>query len=281
MMPDTKKQLRGQWPANRRKRGLLPAGGQDGFTLADVAIATAIFAAIMVVCLGALISMSRVYFKSSVERKVQDIPRVVLGEIGRAIATTAVDVGAVIGPDANGWRAYCIAGIKYSFRLDPAGRGYQLDRNPPGGSSKKVNQVFVKSIVTDSMGNPTGNCDSVRGDPLATPPIAANPAPPPPGPGGNSIELLDYRMRLHDFSITNYNRLHVIRLAVIYGGDPDDDDLEKEIFEFDEELLTTAPDYLDFKLDDPVLANRALCELGEAFCYILDARREIYQPVTN
>ena len=262
-------------PENHRTRQQNPKPGaeveptviisQAGFTLPDVAIATAIFSMILVICLGAFISMGRIYFKSSTEIRTQEVVRSVMDEISRKIATTAADVYVLPPNPPSPWSAYCIAGIKYSYR-----KGYQLDRDPPTGSNKKVRQVFVKSIVTDTSGNPTGNCNSVIG-------ISNNPAP-PSGGATKKIELIDHNMRLENFEIVDlYAPLYIIKLDIVYGGDPDYDDLEKEVFEFHDETVTP----LEFKLDDPDPAKRARCTLGETFCYILRSRREVYQSIVD
>ncbi len=253
---------RQQNPKLRAKVESTVTVNQAGFTLPDVAIATAIFSMILVICLGAFISMGRIYFKSSTEIRTQEVVRNVMDEISRKIATTAADVYD-LEPVAP-WDAYCIAGIKYSYR-----NGYQLDRNPPTGSNKKVRQVFVKSIVTDVSGNPTGNCNSV---------IDPNNDPAPSGGATKKIELIDHNMRLENFEIVSlFAPLYIIKLDIVYGGDPDYDDLEKEVFEFHDE---TGPS-LEFKLDDPDPAKRARCTLGETFCYILRSRREVYQSIVD
>ena len=248
------------------KPGAGPVEDQRGFTLADVAIATAIFSAVLVVCLGAFMSMGRIYFKGSVELKTQEVGRSVLDEIGRTIATTAVDVkyipnDPVINPDE--WEAYCIAGIKYSFR-----KGYQLERDPPPTAHKGVRRAFVKSVVSDIHGNFTGDCRNVT-------------SPEPPLDASKGLELMDYRMRLQDFRIDKYGHLHVIKLQLIYGGNPDNPDFEKEVFEFPNEIDNTQPNYLDFQLDEVNPDNRTRCELGEAFCFILRLKREVYQSIVE
>ena len=232
------------------------SGNQSGFTLADVAIASAIFSGVLLVCLSAFIAMGRIYFKGSIETRTQGVARKVLDEIDRTISTTAVAYKLIDhGPD---WKAYCIAGIKYSFR-----EGYQLDRDPPGGSTKRVNQVFVKSIVTDSMGQRTESCDN------------ANPEPPDSG----GIELLGQQMRITEFSIVENQRLHSIKLSLVYGGDPDEPARENEVFEFPREINMDPFDendqtHLEF-------TDETRCELAETFCFITRNRRDVYQSVSE
>ena len=237
------------------------SGNQSGFTLADVAIASAIFSGVLIVCLSAFIAMGNIYFKGSIETRTQGVARKILDGIDRTISTTAVEIETI--DHGSDWKAHCIAGIKYSFR-----EGYQLDRDPPANPlTKKVNQVLVKSIVTDSLGTPTESCDGI--------------VPDPPSSGG--VELLGQRMRIAEFSIENHERLHFIKLSLVYGGDPDNEEIEKEVFEFQDEneLDTTVNKYLEFQLDHPDPANRARCELGETFCFITRNRRDVYQSVSE
>ena len=216
--------------------------------MADVAIASAIFAGILIVCLNAFIAMGKIYFKGSVEAKVQEASRGILDEIARTIATTGAEIEGPIRETPPGWISYCIAGVKYSFQQDK-----QLNRG--GAVNNKVDQAFVKSIVRDSNGDPTGRCVGIT--------------PRPPNNRSHGVELLDYQMRVHDFSIETYGRLHVIKLTLIYGGDPNDDEYEGEVFEF-------RPDDNVHAFDD-----QTRCELRGTFCYIVRIHREVYQSISE
>lgn len=269
---------------------------QSGFTLADVAIASAIFAGVLVVCLSAFIAMGRIYFKGSIETRTQGIARKILDEIDRTISTTAVDVGNLI--PGSDWEAYCIAGVKYSFR-----KGRQLDRNPPTGSINRVDQVFVKSIVTEQASDdvngdgmtdgldriPTENCDSVDPeprsgacrDPTHTTEASCVAAGEDWVPG-LGVEFLGQRMRVTHFSIERSQRLYSIELDLVHGGDPDNIEIEKEVFEFIDPSIPPDPNY------EPNLSSLPLpfhdttrCELGEAFCFITRNRRDVYQSVSE
>ena len=217
--------------------------------------------------------MGRIYFRSSVESNTQDVARTVLGEIARTVATTAAKVEVVRDPSAtnpDGWEAYCIAGVMYSFRT-----GIQLVRSSMT-SPQKSDRVFVKSVVLDPLGNPTGNCNTVAG-------ITPQKPQPPSGATTASIELLNYNMRIEHFSINTYGRLHVMKLDLVYGGDPDDEELEKAIFEFENETTPPPPpnNYLDFQLSDPDPNKWAHCNPREAFCAVLKSEREVYQSVAK
>lgn len=267
-----------------------PPNNQAGFTLADVAIASAIFAGVLIVCLSAFMAMGRIYFKGSIETRTQGVAQKILDEVGRTISTTAVEISGRLTKDGSNWEAYCIAGIKYSF-LEYG----QLDREVTGKE-----RVFIKSIVTDEQGRPTGNCADSGSDPDPPERGCSNPAktteaacgvadwdhdsdPMTPLIAGvwsaGGVELLGRRMMLEHFSIRTFGRLHVIQLNLVYGGDPDNNALQMEVFDFSNEVDPADADtYLRFRLNR---ADRARCELGETFCFITINRREIYQSVSE
>ena len=262
--------LNHRWQNNKPRCLLKPADSSAGFTIADVAISSAIFAGVLVVCLGAFSAMGKIYFRGSIEARVQEASRSIVDEISRTISTTGVEVKyiyPIIPPPPaipDGWEAYCIAGIKYSFR-----EGKQLDRDL-ATPTIKVDRAFVKSVVKENIGGVdviTGSCANTN-----------DPAP----PASEGIELLDYRMRVQEFDIKSYGRLHVIRLNLFYGGDPDEPARENEVFEFFLErypnplipFAESDPDHLEFTDD-------TRCELAETFCFISRSRREAYQLVSE
>lgn len=249
-----------------------------GFTLADVAIASAIFAGVMIVCLGAFVAMGKIYFRGSIEIKTQEASRNIVDDISRNISTTAIEYIPIpkipyLDPGhEEEWEAYCIAGIKYSYRT-----GWQLSRNPPSPSPppapppKRVDRVFVKSVVLDGSGAATGNCDTTL----------TNPRPPSPG-SGRAVELLSDQMRIMKFNIRNYGRLHVIELDIAYGGDPDLLAREDEVFEFPKEIVNDPSDPFDpadaahYEFNDDTR-----CELTETFCFISRADREAHRSISE
>lgn len=251
----TRRQTSQPKPARRFRLRPLPVREQRGFTIADATIATAIFAAIMLICLEAFLSLSRIYSKGLIEIKTQEVSRVVIDEISRTIATTAVDFDHIPRrPLITGdWEAFCIAGVMYSFR-----KNYQLERAPPPGAQYQTDRVLVKSIVTEPGTNKIkGDCENVT-----------DPRPPP---ADESLEMLDYRMRINEFSIEDHGHLHTIKLDLIYGGNPDNEVFEKEVFDFVGQVES-----------DPgfrVFNDQTRCELREAFCFILRLEREVYQLV--
>ena len=206
-----------------------------------------------------------IYFRGSLEAKVQEVSRGIVDEISRTISTTAVEIKGPITLLGSDWKAYCIAGIKYSFL-----EGKQLDRNLPA-STVKVDRAFVKSIVKETIGMvevPTGSCTSTN-----------DPRPPSSGEG---IELLDYRMRVQEFSIESYGRLHVIKLNLFYGGDPDIPPRENEVFEFSLERYPNPLTPFDENNSDHLeFTDETRCELAETFCFISRSRREAYQVISE
>ena len=102
--------------------------------------------------------MGQIYFRGSLEAKVQEASRSVVDEIARTLSTTAVEFEYITETDPiinpEGWEAYCIAGVKYSFIENK-----QLDRNLPSPTFK-VDRALIKSIVKDSQNEPTGSCNT-------------------------------------------------------------------------------------------------------------------------
>jgi prepilin-type N-terminal cleavage/methylation domain-containing protein len=84
---------------------------QQGFTIIELMIATAVFSVILLLCTAGLIQVGRLYQRGITESQTQEAARTVIDEISQAIQLSGE---GVYGPSANN---YCVGNKNYSFHL--------------------------------------------------------------------------------------------------------------------------------------------------------------------
>ncbi|HSX46450.1 MAG TPA: prepilin-type N-terminal cleavage/methylation domain-containing protein [Patescibacteria group bacterium] len=160
---------------------------QQGFTVIELLIATAIFSVILLICAAALVQVGRVYTKGITTSRTQETAISVLDDVSQALQFSGGAFTPINTPQ-NPYR-FCINDHRYNYKI-----GYQLtDDTSPGPFQD--NHVLYKDI--------NGSCDNAFTN-LSTSPQ----------------ELLSPGMRLAKLDITQIpstTRLYNITVRVVYG----------------------------------------------------------------
>lgn len=109
-----------------------------GFTIVELMLAMTIFSLVLVAAAAGLIQVGRMYYKSVITTRTQDVARSAIDEISRSIQFS----GAIpqFTPESSSVDAVCIGSNRYSFQIDNQVSGdndsssYALykDEAPPG-----------------------------------------------------------------------------------------------------------------------------------------------------
>lgn len=158
---------------------------QSGFTIIELMIATTVFSVVLLICSYALLAIGRAYYKGIVTTRTQEAARRIVDDVADSIKFNG---GKVIPPMPPIYGRYCIGSKRYSFNINQ--------------QRTATNNV----LYTDE---PLGGCAMNTGklDP----------------PFGSYLELVDVRMRLGEFEITEVpptgNGLYKITVIVASGDD--------------------------------------------------------------
>jgi len=148
---------------------------QKGFTIIELMLATTVFSLVLLMCMAAIIQISRLYYRGVTQTSTQEVTRQVTDEITQAIqfsnSTIFVPEGNPAGPqigageEVDGEPAqrgfFCIGGKRYTYNLDrqlqfgdiedvadkQASVGIWVDQ--PGGCAESVE---VSALDIDNQG---------------------------------------------------------------------------------------------------------------------------------
>ncbi len=202
----------------RSKHTLPKLGSNEGFTLVELMIATAVFATVLLVCTAGMLQIGRTYSKGITSTRTQEAARAVVDELSQAIQFGPGRPAELTdnGP-SNG---YCAGGRRFSFIPD---RQLTESISDPTRQSRNV-------LVMDTIGS--ASCTSglravdVTGTPLVNP---------SPGPLNDPRELLSTRMRVVTLSVTQVppgdplSDLYEVKVRVVTG----DDELLEDVLKAD------------------------------------------------
>lgn len=171
--------------------------GEQGFTIIELVIATAIFSIVMILLITGVVAVTRMYYKGVINTQTQTVARSITDSIAEAIQFN----GASVVPNTNdvpsGEYAFCVGGQMYTFVL-----GKELI---DGASATTTQSPHV--LAESNVGQ---NCTD------ATPPdLSAATLP------TNSVELLSANMRLDYFNVCSASsgtNLYGVHIRIIYGG---------------------------------------------------------------
>lgn len=162
---------------------------QNGFTLVELMIATAVFSTVLLLCTYGLLEIGRSYYKGATISRTQETARLIMDDVVEAIQFNG---GAVFGNEGAGW--HCIGNKLYSFTRDRQRRD-----TPP------IRQHVLMSETVSTCSSSMAKNTSVDTGTLA---------------GADAKELMNMRTRLTNFGITQINDdLYQIRIRVISGSD--------------------------------------------------------------
>ena len=175
------------WKRDRRVRE------QQGFTIVELLIATAVFGLVLLFVSTAVLQFSRVYYKGVTETNTQDAARGVMDRIGQAIQFDGGTVTSTTTPSPGTPATFCVGNVQYTYIL-----GYQLTDSTPG--THQTNHALV-----------------MRNYPGCT----ASSPPSPMDLSATGQELLSPNMRLANLSVTNVPGTPTYRISirVVFGDD--------------------------------------------------------------
>lgn len=204
-----KREVRSTQYDARRGAGLLQDSAtfiQQGFTIIELLVATAVFSVVMLIMTAGILHISRMYYQGVLQARTQDTARSIVDEIGESIryATGAYLQGsAMIGPNINTGNPdtgyFCLGTRRYTYAIDR-----QLKTAPTSGTKEKGHILWVDQ--------PVGGCSLASGaENLDAPAV-----------GGR--ELLSENMRLTQFSVEpvtagGVSDGYTIRISIAYGDD--------------------------------------------------------------
>lgn len=177
---------------------------QQGFTMLELMIASAVFSVVLMLCSLALIQIGRAYYKGVTSIRAQDATRRIIDDISQSIqfSDTTITETSLVTDKAQ---AFCIGTKRYSYILNK-----QLSDNPTPTQSKHV-------LVSDVL--PTCNASDVQ-DLNGT-------------LSSGSREWLEPSMRLLNLEVSkgSSNTVYKIKVRLAYGDDDlfDDKDLTNVI----------------------------------------------------
>ena len=180
----------------------------QGFTIIELLVATAVFSVVMLIMTAGIPQISRTYYQGVLQTRAQDTARTVVEEIGESIrySTGAFLQGTVItGPDIDPTAGlpdtgyFCLGGRRYTYAIDR-----QLKSSPAANTRQKKDVLWVDQ--------PVGGCSGITGPENLDAPAA----------GGR--ELLSENMRLTEFSVTpvisgGAPNAYTIKISVAFGDD--------------------------------------------------------------
>ena len=166
---------------------------EAGFTIAELMIATAVFAVVLLIVSFGILQISRTYYKGITSNKTQEAARSIIDDISRSIQFGGGTPPAV---QTQGTISYfCVATTRYSYIV-----GTQVVDSAPAVSAHQG----YHGIVRDTASNCSANLPN-----LAVQNLAAG-----------ATELLSVNMRLAAFQLNNLgNNLFNIQVKVISGDD--------------------------------------------------------------
>lgn len=157
---------------------------QQGFTIIELMVATAVFSVVLLLCTYGLLAIGRTYYKGATISRTQEAARIIVDDISEAIRFNG---GNVHDSEANSW--HCVGTKRYSFAINR-----QLSDS---------NHALVSDTIS-SCGPGTGRQAEIDGGALSA----------------SSQELLGNRMRLMRFSLEDIgDNLYRITVRVATGED--------------------------------------------------------------
>ncbi len=174
--------------------------GSGGFTIVELTIATAVFAAVLLVGLSSFLGVGKVFYKGLTHSQTQSAAQQILDRISADVQFGST-IGSVHATGTGDSQYICLGNIRYSYNL----------YKPVDLGAHDVNQNQF-GLLRDGLPSPYG-CGSPFGDFNV--------------PFNNPTELLGEKMRLSKMDITpvkdaggsDVKDLWSVNLTVAYGDD--------------------------------------------------------------
>ena len=174
---------------------------QQGFTILELLVATAVFSMVLLVITAGILQVTRVYYKGVTESNTQNIARSVIDVISQSIQFGGGDVipttAGTATPSAP--RAFCVGNKRYTYAL-----GWQVvDSNTPNATQNQSHHALVLDDEAGCSASAPNDIDQAAID---------------------GRELLGPNMRLSKLTVESAGpNLYKVVVRVVYG----DNDLLK------------------------------------------------------
>ena len=209
---------------------------ERGLTITETLITITILSFIIVLCLGLIIFIGRIYNRGIQDNKLQESSRRISASVSEVIRTSGVEVIPLASASdsltpTSDWYGYCIGNVQYSFKLNVQLIADNGKTEAQQGGSLTPNQTEQAFIVSRAC-NVTDSADPA--------PTSTN-FPPSGLSADQQFELLHDRMRILEFGIDQVgdnDNLYDIRLKMAVGGDINDTEYDIMVFEFIEHPCT-------------------------------------------
>jgi prepilin-type N-terminal cleavage/methylation domain-containing protein len=170
---------------------------QQGFTIVELLVATAVFSTILVLVTIMMTSIGNLYQKGINQARVQDAVRTITGDVSQHLELSS---GNRLDNASNGTATpgtFCIGNTRYTYVI-----------------GKKLNSINDSTNSThvlwrDDPGT-TASCPAVNLD-------VAQPHSPSPQPGTDGVELMPPNTRLIKFEILGPNSPFAFSIGIAYG----------------------------------------------------------------
>ncbi len=175
---------------------------KNGFTIIELMIATTVFSLVLMVCLGGIMQITKMYYRAVTQTKTREATRSVVDEIAEAIRFSNQDIilaPGVAGPQiavGNTTTSYiCIGQRRYTYAIDR-----QVKSSPQANTKQQRHALWLDQPTTCN-----GASDLTQVSPSA-----------------DGKSLLGENMRLYEFSVKLVDpveRIYEIRVGVAYGDE--------------------------------------------------------------
>ncbi|MDQ2973688.1 MAG: prepilin-type N-terminal cleavage/methylation domain-containing protein [bacterium] len=180
-----------------------------GFTIIELMIATVIFSLLLLICLNALVQISRAYYKGISSSKAQEAARSIADELSQSIQLSSDRIMSTIGPagpqvtagdDASG--ILCVGYRSYTYAIDRQA----VNNTSAVPVDKEIRNVMVRRDLNTCCDQSNANAYKVD----LTNPIS-----------GSDKSMVGENMRLSRLRVAPVagtdGRLWEIQVAIVYG----------------------------------------------------------------
>lgn len=165
---------------------------QEGFTIIELMIATAVLSTILLLSTVMMVSIGKLYYKGINQARVQDATRTILDNVSQHLQLTSSDPMQSENSDDGKSQAWCIGDTRYTYTI-----GRQMGNDSTQNQSPHV-------LWREDNPNP-GSCDKPGPNALDNP------------SGINGTEMIPPNSRLTAFDINQTIQPYKISIGVAYG----------------------------------------------------------------
>lgn len=176
-----------------------------GFTIVELMLASAVFSLVLMIALAGFLQIGHLFYKGVSTTSTQNINRQIVDDVITNIQTAS---GVNLQQQSNTYSYYCIGNYRYTFSI-----GNMLDLSQPVNYSAPGNTASNFGIIKDQLPGSTP-CAAPCNTGCTNGAVAFN----------NPVELLNDKMRVEDFTISQPNaatspNLYTVTLKIVYGDD--------------------------------------------------------------